>query len=192
MRVEVLVIIVVLAAVAAVGITMSRRQKERPALPERSPLDDQRALHGDVRKLGPGDVVAYDGTDFIVDRTMHFDEEGFTWQEHLLTDPVASRRMWLGVEDDDGLEVTLWERVAGVTLEPGPGSLVHDGVTYEREEQGSARFRVDPDGESGTMQYADYSAGERLLAFERYGTGSWEVSTGQVISEHVLDVYPRG
>ena len=189
---EVIVVIAVLVVVAGVAVAMSRRRTERPALPERSPMDEQRALHGDVRRLGPGDVVAYDGTDFIVDRTMHFDEEGFTWQEHLLTDPVANRKMWLGVEDDDGLEVTLWERVSGVTLEPGPGSLEHGGVTYEREEQGSARFRVDPDGESGTMQYADYSAGERLLAFERYGTGSWEVSTGQVISEHVLDVYPRG
>lgn len=192
---EIVLIIVVLLIVAAVGVALSRRrveQRDRPALPRRSPLDEQRAVHGDVRTLGPGDVVAYDGTDFIVDRTMHFDEDGFTWQEHLLADPVASRKLWLGVEDDDGLEVTLWERLDGAALEPGPASVEHGGTTYRREEQGSARFRVEPGGEQGTMQFADYSAGDRLLAFERYGTGSWEVSTGQVISEHVLDVYPRG
>ena len=189
--------ILVVLVVAGVALAMSRRDKpDRPALPQRSPQDEQRALHGDVRKLAPGDVVAHDGTDFIIDRTMHFDEDGFTWKEHLLTDPVAGRKMWLGVEDDDGLEVTLWERVSGVTLEPGPGSLDHDGVTYRREEQGSARFRVEETGgttgEEGTMQFADYSAGDRLLAFEKYGTGSWEVSTGHVVSEHALDVYPRG
>ena len=190
--------ILVVLVIAGVAVAYSRRDTpdDRPALPQRSPMDEQRALHGDVRKLGPGDVVSHEGTDFIIDRTMHFDEEGFTWKEHLLTDPVAGRKMWLGVEDDDGLEVTLWERVSGVTLEPGPGSLEHDGVTYKREEQGTARFRVEETGggagEQGTMQFADYSAGDRLLAFERYGTGSWEVSTGQVVSEHALDVYPRG
>jgi hypothetical protein len=196
--VEIVLVILVVLVVAGVAVAYSRRGggPDRPALPQRSPEDEQRALHGDVRKLGPGDVVSYEGTDFIVDRTMHFDQEGFTWKEHLLTDPVASRRMWLGVEDDDGLEVTLWERVSGVTLEPGPGSLDHDGVTYEREEQGRARFHVEETGgttaEQGTMEFADYSAGEQLLAFERYGTGSWEVSTGRVVSEHALDVYPRG
>src|SRR3712207_245361 len=163
---EILIIIVVLAAVAGVGYAMSRRPKERPALPERSPMDEQRALHGDVRKLGPGDVVSYEGTDFIIDRTMHFDEEGFTWKEHLLTDPVASRKMWLSVEEDDGLEVAMWERLSGVTLEPGPGSLEHAGVTYQRDEQGRARFRTEQTGgtpgESGTMEFADYSAGEQL------------------------------
>ncbi len=41
------------------------------------------------------------------------------------------------------------------------------------------------------MEYADFAAGDRLLAFERYGTGGWEVSEGNRISEHVLDVYPR-
>lgn len=189
---EVLLVIVVLAVAAGAVLAVSRRRAERPALPQRSLMDEQRAVHGDVRRLGPGDVVAYDGTDFIVDRTIHLDEDGFTWQEHLLTDPVAERRLWLGVEDDEGLEVTLWERASGVTLEPGPGTLEHGGLTYRREEQGTARFRLDPGGESGTMQYADYSAGEHLLAFERYGTGSWEVSTGRAIFEHALDVYPRG
>ena len=196
MEVVVVILVLAVAAGAAVAVARQRSAKPRAALPERSPMDEQRALHGDVRKLGPGDVVSYEGTDFIIDRTMHFDEDGFMWKEHLLTDPVAGRKMWLGVEDDDGLEVSLWERVSGVVLEPGPASLEHDGVTYEREEQGHARFRVEQTGggagEQGQMEYADYSAGERLLAFERYGTGSWEVSTGQVVSEHALDVYPRG
>ena len=195
MPVELLVIILVAAAVAgAVAITRSRR-RERPALPQRSPADDQRALHGDVRRLAPGDVVNFEATDFIVDRTMRFDEDGFTWDEHLLEDAVSGRSLWLSVEDDDGLEVAVYERVTGAALAPGPDEVVLDGVTYRRDEDGRARFRTESvggPGESGTVEYADYAAGERLLAFERYGTGSWEVSTGRAISEHVLDVYRRG
>lgn len=193
---EVLLLIVVGAALVGAGVVVARsRRVERKALPERSPADDQRALHGDVRRLAPGDVVNYEGTDFIVDRTMRFDEDGFTWDEHLLEDAVGGRKLWLSVEDDDGLEVAVYERVDGADLTPDAAEVTLGGTTFRRDERGQASFRTrrvgDAAGESGTVEYADYAAGDELLAFERYGTGSWEVSRGRRISEHVLDVYAR-
>ena len=192
---EALIVLAVIAVVAGAAFAVSRSRKpDRPALPERSPADDQRALHGDVRKLAPGDVVNFEGTDFIVDRTMRFDEDGFRWDEHLLEDAVEGRSLWLSVEDDDGLEVAVYERLSGVALEPGAPEVSHGGTTFKRDEQGRATFRVErvgAPGEQGAMEYADYAAGDQLLAFERYGTGSWEISQGRRISEHVLDVYPR-
>ena len=194
---EVLLVIVVVLAVAG-GAAVALRRKPKAALPPaRTPADDQRALHGDVRSLKPGDVVAYEGVDYIVDRSMRFDEDGFKWDEHLLSDSGASgKSLWLSVEDDEGVEVALYEKLAGVALTPGAASLEHGGVTYQREEEGRAAYRVERSGgaagESGTVEYADYSAGDQLLAFERYGTGGWEVSTGRKLSEHVLDIYPRG
>jgi opacity protein-like surface antigen len=191
-------IVVVLAVAGAAAVVLRQQRKPRAELPPaRTPADDQRALHGDVRSLKPGDVVAYEGVDYIVDRSMRFDEDGFTWDEHLLSDSGASgRSLWLSVEDDEGVEVAIYEKVAGVDVSPGPAQVEHGGVTYGREEQGRASFRVEraggAPGEAGTMEYADYRAGEQLLAFERYGTGGWEVSTGRTISEHVLDIYPRG
>lgn len=199
---EAVVLIVVLLLVAGAAVAVARRRSGAPGgarrelPPLRSPEDEQRALHGDVRKLAPGDAVSYEGTDFLVDRTMHFDQDGFAWKEHMLSDAVSGRRLWLSVEDDDGLEVAVWQRVPEPDVEPGPAELSFDGVTYERQERGRARFRVEQTGggtaESGTMEYVEYAAGERLLTFERYGTGSWEASTGRAVSEHVLDVYPRG
>jgi hypothetical protein len=192
-----IVIVVVLVVVAGIGVLMSRRGAggDRPALPVRTPEDEQRALHGDVRRLAPGDVVAYEGTDYVIDRTMRFDEDGFRWDEHFLTDAVSGRKLWLSVEDDEGVEVAVYERVQGAALEPDAAEVTHESTTYRRDERGRARYTTDTTagtpGESGTVEYADYVAGDRLLAFERYGTGSWEVSTGQRISEHVLDVYPR-
>jgi hypothetical protein len=192
---EILIVIVVIALIAGVAFALTQTRKDKPALPERSAADDQRALHGDVRKLAPGDVVNYEGTDFIVDRTMRFDEEGFRWDEHLLEDAVSGRKLWLSVEDDDGLEVAVYERVTGADLTPEAAEVSHAGTTFRRDERGRASYRVervgDAAGESGTMEYADYAAGDRLLAFERYGTGSWEVSEGRKISEHILDVYSR-
>ena len=192
---EILLVVIVVAVIAGGVYALAQTRKDRPALPQRSPTDDQRAVHGDVRKLGPGDVVNYEGTDFIVERTMRFDEEGLTWDEHLLEDAIESRKLWLSVEDDDGLEVAVYERITGADLTPDAAEVTHGGTTFRRDERGQATYRVervgDAAGESGTVEYADYTAGERLLAFERYGTGSWEVSEGRRISEHVLDVYPR-
>lgn len=199
---EAVVVIVALLLLAGAAAAVVRRRGgsaasgRRELPPLRSPEDEQRALHGDVRRLSPGDAVSYEGTDFLVDRTMRFDQGGYAWKEHLLSDAVSGRRLWLSVEEDDGLEVAVWQRVADPDVEPGPAELTFDGVSYQRQERGSARFRVEQTGggagESGTMDYVEYAAGERLLVFERYGTGSWEVSTGHAISEHVLDVYPRG
>lgn len=177
----------------AVFAFLRRRGDDDRSLPAPSAGDEQRALHGDVRRLGPGDVVNYDGTDFVVDRTLRFEEEGFSWDEHLLEDEVEGRRLWLSVEDDEGLQVTAYERLAGAALEPGAAQIEHDGTTYRRDEQGRAAYRTeerDGPGGKGAMEYAEYVAGDRRLAFERYGTGGWEVSQGAVISEHALELYP--
>lgn len=190
-----MIVAVVAVAVVVVVVMRGRRREIGPGgAPELSPAAERRALDGDVRGLRPGDVVNHDGGDYLVERTMVFDEDGFTWREHLLDDPVGGRSMWLSVEDDDGLEVALYERVAGAALEPGPDAIEHDGVSYRLDERGRARFSTETTegaGESGEMEYADYVAGERRLAFERYGTGGWEVSRGEVVSEHSLDVYRR-
>ena len=150
------------------------------------------ALAGDPRALKPGDVVNYDGGDFIVEGTLRLEQDGFRWAEHRMVD--GDRSLWLSVEDDGGLEVVVWTRTRGGGLEPGPGSLDHDGVTYVLEERGRANFTAE--GSTGTagggrVEFVDYEAGERRLSFERYGDeGGWEMGTGRVISEHVLDIYP--
>ncbi|WP_205697650.1 DUF4178 domain-containing protein [Conexibacter sp. SYSU D00693] len=199
---EVVVVIVVLGALAAGAVALSRRRSadaERRAVLERgalqSPLDEQRMLTGDVRRLAPGDVVHHDGTDFLVDRTVEFDEDGFRWHEHLLLDAIGGRRLWLSVEDDEGVEVAVWEKLGGLDLDPTAPEVVHEGVTYRREERGRARFVVREaagERERGEMEYADFVAGDKRLGFERYGTGGWETSLGTVVPEAALDVYPKG
>lgn len=190
------------AALIAAGVVFGAgRYVQRQLPPGRgtnpmSPADEMRALHGDVRRLAPGDVVNYELVDWIVERTMDFDQEGFRWVEHMLTDTESGRKLWLSVEDDDGLEVAIYERIRNPDLIPDSRTLMHDGVTYERDERGTASFATrDESGpvDSGTVEYADYSDGPRQLALERYGSAAtWEASVGRVISEHELDVYARG
>ena len=150
---------------------------------------------GTARALRVGDVVNHDGSDFIVEGTLRFVEGGFRWEEHLLVD--GERRLWLSVEEDEGgLRVVEWRRVPAAGLEPGPGRLEHEGVTYVLEERGTADYTSEGQTgapASGRAEYADYSADERRLAFERYSVdGSWEISVGRVIAPHMLDIYPAG
>lgn len=147
---------------------------------------------GDLRRLAMGDVVNWENRDWIVEGTLRMNQGGFVWQEHRLVDGPDA--VWLSVEDDEGLEVVVWDRLKGTTLEPGPGTITHDGVAYELDERGRADYTsegVTGAAGGGQMEFADYEAGAQRLSFERFGgDGGWEVSVGRVVSEHELDVYP--
>jgi Domain of unknown function (DUF4178) len=156
------------------------------------PVAPAAAPSSGVHTLKLGDVVNHDGADWIVEGTTRLNQDGFTWQEHRLVD--GERSLWLSVEDDEGLEVVVWERASGTGLEPGAEELTHEGVSYELEERGKASFTSEGStatGPSGRVEFVDYAAGDNRLAFERYGDDAgWEVGVGHVISEHSLDIYP--
>lgn len=163
------------------------RSAELPAAPAAEPISGI-----EVRALKISDVVNYEGRDWIVEGTLRLEQGGFRWQEHRLVDGPDS--LWLSVEDDEGLEVVVWQRLRGAALEPGPVTIEHDGVSYELDERGKANFTSEGTtgaGAGGKAEFADYTSGARRLSFERYGSdGGWEVSVGQAISEHALDIYP--
>lgn len=154
------------------------------------------AVHGNedyLQRLKVGDVVGYEGSDFLVRGSLRFDEDGYTWAEHLISDGEAQH--WLSVEDDEGISVVLWQRVGRGELdgEPGAPTVRHDGSSYALQEQGEAAYVAEgttgtaPDG---TARYADYRGSEgRLLSCERFGQ-SWEVSVGHEVLPRTLDVYP--
>ena len=196
------VLLLVAAAVAAVVVITQRRRREQ-GLAERARTVDPMApgpLVSDPRRLGPGDNVRISGEpgDWVVRGTLAFDEDGFRWKEHLLDGSTAAgeRRHWLSVEEGEGgLELVLWDRLAGSDLTPDSAEVAHDGVAYRRDERGRARYAstgTTGAPESGTAEYADYlpaGGGERRLSFERWSTGgSWEVSAGRVVLAESLTI----
>jgi len=194
---EALLVLLFLAVIAGGVIVFVRSRKKEsaanPAAPPAAPARVQEPIGGvDVRALKVGDVVNYEDRDYIVEGTLRFDQGGFRWDEHRLVDGADA--LWLSVEEDEGLEIVVWQRLRGAALEPGPGTLEHDGVTYELDERGRAGFTSEgttgaPGG--GSAEFADYGRGDERLSFERYGDGGgWEISVGRVVSEHALDIYP--
>ncbi len=189
--------LVLLLVLVAIGVAVYSWWKSRQAAeaattkPVVDPLRrDSRGI--DPRKIKVGDVVAHEGRDFLVRGTLALDEDGYAWQEHHLDD--STTRRWLSVEDDEELEIVLWEKVDAPELQPGPTDLAYEGTSFRRKEQGRASFTASGatgTAPSGTVEYADYSAGDRHLSFERFGSeGDWEIGIGRTVNERELDIYP--
>jgi hypothetical protein len=192
----VLLIVIFAALIVAGVVVFARGRRDRAGVGGGAgrglPAASAEVPSSGVHTLKLGDVVNHESADWIVEGTVRLDQDGFTWQEHRLVD--GERSLWLSVEDDEGLEVVVWEREHETGLEPGADELTHDGVTYELEERGKASFTSEGStatAPSGRVEFVDYAAGEQRLSFERYGDDAgWEVGLGHVVSEHALDIYP--
>ena len=143
--------------------------------------------------LGPGAIIRYGATDYVVRGTMTLNEGPYYWYEYLLDG--GDNSSWLGVEVDEGqLNLTWWTSRKGAGVTPDRGTVEFEGVTYSEDERGHARYTsTGTTGlpESGEMRYVDYSAGDKLLGFEGWANNdSWEVSTGHTMLPGEFTVYP--
>jgi hypothetical protein len=202
-----LVVLLLVAAAVAVAVVVLRSRARAQAQREREeainrhrsvdPLAPETAL-SDPSRLAPGDVVHHEGEQWVVRGTMSLEEDGDRWQEHLL-DTGAVRR-YLSVEPGEGeLSILMWRGVLAPDLTPGPARIEHDGRTWTRAEHGRARFTaIGTTGTSpnGQLEYYDYALGDdrdaaERLSFERTSGTEWEVSVGQRVRPHELDVFHR-
>jgi len=185
------VVIGIALGVALAAYLARRRRRREPA--KVAAANAEQAKRASARGLRVGDVVGFDGHEFVVQGTLRFQQDGFTWEEHLVVDSATKR--WLSVEDDEGLELVWWEKLIDPDLVPGEKRLDHEGTTYQLEERGHANYTSEGTtgaAAGGRMEFVDYEAGDLRLSFERYGQedSAWELSSGRVIGEAVLDVYP--
>ncbi|MHA6802110.1 DUF4178 domain-containing protein [Salinifilum ghardaiensis] len=199
------IIIAVLVIVAVVAIVLGVRARRAAAQPpaQAAPTDpfgtgDQDALRGDPRKLRAGDIVEIREHTYTVRGSLRFSEGGWTWDSHLLDD-ARGTQVWLEVEEDPDLELSLWTDAPDAP-EPGARQLEHAGRTFRREESGSAEFRSEATtglDEAGTVRYYDYEASDgTMLGYESYGEAEgsggaeWEASTGEELTRYEVRVYP--
>ena len=201
------IVVLLLAAAAAAVVWFLRSRAQASARQERAetiakgrsvdPLAPETAL-SDPSRLAPGDVVHYEGEQWVVRGTLSLEEGGDRWHEHLL-DTGATRR-YLSVEPGEGeLDIVLWHGVLAPELAPGPARIEHDGKTYTRAEHGRATYQAigtTGTSPSGTLEYYDYAAGNdpdaaERLSFERTSGLDWEVSAGLRVRQSELDVFHR-
>lgn len=141
--------------------------------------------------LEVGDVVAVEEVDYEVEAVLCFNDHGWKWREYKLKD--ALKVLWLSVEVDDEVEISLYEevRIPGFT----PGKKVdYDGVEYYQDECGEAILEkvsgllgVVPNERVRYYEYCDMDE-EKYLAAEVWG-GETEVSIGRPIKEYNVEIY---
>lgn len=196
---EFLLVLIVLAVVG-VGVfvwmrTRANRTKpvaEAPRKPE-DPLADHQGVT-DIRTVRAGDMIDYGDQLYFVRGSLRIKEGGYSWAEHFLDDARGSR-LWVSVEEDPDLEVVFWRETEEVT-EPGGKTMEVGGVTYRKDEDGTAKYTSEGTttlAEKGTVEYVDYEGPDgKALSFERFDGGKWEAGLGETVALPALRVYPAG
>ncbi|HEX5598278.1 MAG TPA: DUF4178 domain-containing protein [Micromonosporaceae bacterium] len=189
--------------VAVIALRKASQQKQKAtaagghhaADPFRRVDDDADALRGDPRRLQPGDIVEIRHRTYGVRGSIRCTEGAWSWVEHLLDDADGTK-MWLSVEEDPDLELTLWHEVPSATVTPGPATVDFDGRRYTSNESGRARYTATGTTglhPTGNLRYHDYTAPDgALLSFESYGdSDAWEVGRGERLHRAEVLIYPQ-
>ncbi len=188
-----------IASVVVLVVALRRPKAPGQRAGRQDPLSFDAMPQFGPRSLGPGAILSYGGTDYVVRGSVTFREGPFVWWEHLLEG--GDQPIWFSVEEDDGrLELVMWVKRKDLSLlEPG-GEHVVDGVTFRESEHGRSGYTTEgttglPTG--GDMEFVDYAAVGQgadqtaLLSFERWAPDlPWEVSTGKSVLAGELTVYP--
>ncbi|MBB6173604.1 hypothetical protein HNR23_003664 [Nocardiopsis mwathae] len=160
----------------------------------RDPFADTTHTQGDPRTLKAGDMLDFGSDRTWIRGSLRLTEGRFTWSEHFLE--VEQGKRWISVQEDPGLELALWTGRPDLQLAPDAPTIDVDGSTFRLTERGSASYRSEGSTghpAHGAMDYADYEGpGGRLLAFERFDHGPWEVSTGESVVPGTFTIYPGG
>jgi hypothetical protein len=180
-----------IVAIAIVGTVLVIRQS-RNSLQGGAEVRALPSLRRNVFNLQIGDIVQYDGGDWVVEGRLTFNEDGFTWFEYMLQDGDLIR--WLTVEEDDRVEVFWMEPAKHLEIsDVPPKQLTYAGTIYRLEEEGKARMtRIGTtlNKKAQRCHYFDYRGpNDQLLAIEDWG-GDLEVTVGKRIRPSVLTLLP--
>lgn len=147
----------------------------------------------DLFLLNPGDIVSIDNNDFIVDGVIIYKDGKWKWTEYKLKD--NDEILWLSVEKDDEIEISLFNEIVPFTTEPFK-KTTYEGIEYFLVE-GSDAVIEKVSGEinltkGDKLDYFEYSSKNdtSYLSVEIYD-GEIEMSIGKKIEGFQVNVYKR-
>lgn len=139
-----------------------------------------------------GDIVSIEGVDYEVQVVLKFNDHGWRWTEYKVKD--ARKTLWLSAEEDDDIEISLYEEVVAITTE-APRKYEYKGITYFMQEGSDAiveevmgNINVVKGEQVDYYQYSDED-GEHLLSIEIWN-GQVEMSVGRWIEDYNVEIFP--
>ncbi|HEY9844472.1 MAG: DUF4178 domain-containing protein [Candidatus Sericytochromatia bacterium] len=175
------------------GKPRTEQRRDLPAVAGGSRALTPQASILDVRV---GDVIGYEGTDYVVRNRHVFSSHGFDWFSFQLVDTISGQKLWIDAEDDDELEVAVSRPLDLPLTLPLPERLVHQGRSYALEEHGVARVLIESEDSTPhktQVEFWDYcdDSEEHFLGIERWGD-ELEVSSGHAIEPFELTILAAG
>ena len=145
-----------------------------------------------VFNLEIGDIVQHNGIDWFVEGKLIYNNSEYNWFEYLLRDEDNIR--WLSVEEDDLVEVCVFEVIDFPNLPPTmPKRLTHEGIEYRLADSGTAkmmRLGNTLNRQEQSCQYYDYkSSTPHRLSIEVWGD-EVEICMGDKINPRSLNLLP--
>lgn len=191
-------VIVVLVTILIIRARSAKAKREREtqaaaASTPRDPFASDQNTGGDPAAIKAGDLLEFGNEKYFVRGTLWISEGGYDWAEHFFQSDDSATRLWLTVEHDPDLQVSRWRDRPDLDIEPTSKTITIDGTDYEIVEHGTASYRSEGTtglNEKGGLDYVDYEAPDgKMLAFERFDHGRWEVSTGESVPEGSFTIY---
>lgn len=140
----------------------------------------------DLFSLQVNDIITYDLEDYFVIGKLVYSDSGYNWiAYHLKGD---HKNIWLAVEQDDVLELGIYERLPAQIPPDIKNQLDVKGIRYYQEEHGYAKI-TEAVGQVGAVvgqqiEYWEFESDdeENYLSIEKWGS-DLEVSYGYPITE---------
>src|SRR5918994_5534116 len=101
------------------------------------------ATWDELTAVRPGVTLRYDDEEFVVERTIRFEEEGCVWFEHRLSSDGSGRSLWLEIPPAADQPVIAYE--SGATLEAAPDGgpeIEHGDERMPLLQSGRAQYRT--------------------------------------------------
>lgn len=193
---------------AAGGGAVLGAQKRRKELAGRGPKRllsgrDDEVVERTVSDVRVGDVVAHDSQDFVVEGTIHYDEDGHRWVGGRMCDGQHVRWLMVGVEGVGGERVRIYEEDSGAHEGgPPPEVIATAGARYTLDRRGTANAKIHGNagaligrgGKAGMFKRCRFwryeAAGGHGLVIEEWDGGAFRALRGRTIGPGDLDLIP--
>ena len=147
----------------------------------------------ELTALRPGAALRHHGEEFVVERTIRFDERGCVWFEHRLSSDGSGRSVWLEIPPAADEPVIAYESSATLDARPHGGpEIEHAGERMPLLMSGRAEYRTverSAAAKTGVLVYHEYALGDRRVTYECRGDDAvWEVSEGRAVDGAAIEI----
>ena len=141
-----------------------------------------------------GRASAYQDEEFVIERTIRFEEDDCVWFEHRLSSDGTGRSLWLEIPADPDDGVIVYDSSETLELRPDGGPEIEHGgraaaAADERPGELPQRGALGRAEDGASSSTTNTRSGDRRVTYEcRSHDSVWEVSEGRAIDGAAIEM----